>query len=100
MKPTGKTDHVEARYFSSPRDAVAIISALLKREDFFTLASYYDLSGSAIEREELTSGDFFLRIERPAMAHSAGYCDTSTHFFPDFNTKQYILPKGKVIIRW
>lgn len=56
-------------YFSSPEEAVDRITGLLRREDWPTLARYYDLAGTSIERDELTSGRFFLNRERPPNAH-------------------------------
>ena len=56
-------------YFSSPRAAVERVTELLRAEDWPTLARYYDLSGTSIDRAELTSGRFFLRTERPAVTH-------------------------------
>src|SRR5689334_9707968 len=57
------------RYFESPQQAVSLVDELLRKQDWPTLASYYDLSGSGIGRAELSSGKFFLRNERPAVAH-------------------------------
>src|SRR5687767_11878419 len=56
-------------YFSSPADAVAVVTALLRNEDWPTLARYYDLSGSSVSKDALVSGRWFVREERPAMAH-------------------------------
>jgi hypothetical protein len=56
-------------YFDSPASAVGRITDLLRREDWRTLARYYDLTETSIAREELTSGRFFLNRERPANAH-------------------------------
>jgi hypothetical protein len=56
-------------YFASPEDAVTVATELMRREDWATLARYYDLSRSTIPRDALTSGRFFVRTTRPAMAH-------------------------------
>lgn len=42
---------------------------LLRREDWPTLARYYDLTGSSIPLEALTSGRFFLNAARPPSGH-------------------------------
>lgn len=56
-------------YFPSPAEAVGIITGLLRREDWPTLARYYDLTGSSILLEALTSGRFFLNAARPPSGH-------------------------------
>jgi hypothetical protein len=61
-----------ASYFSSPKQAVPVISELLRKEDFKTLANYYDLSASDIQRSALESGDFFIRKKRPEVGHPGG----------------------------
>lgn len=52
-------DRPAVRYFASPQEAVEIGSWLLTHEDFPQLASYYDLRGSDITREQLESGSLF-----------------------------------------
>ena len=56
-------------YFPSPAAAIEPITELLRREDWATLARYYDLGGTSIKRDDLTSGRFFLNQERPPNAH-------------------------------
>ena len=46
---------LSTRFFSSPEEAVEQISDLLRAEDFETLACYYELTGSGIDRSELES---------------------------------------------
>ncbi len=72
-------------YFSSPQGAVPRIAELLRQEDFKTLAKYYDLSGSDIPLSDLESGDFFIRTERPEVAHPAGFWRYKHPFSPGFN---------------
>ena len=74
----------DTRYFASPQEAVNIITELLGQSDWKTLASYYDLSGSGIDREELESGRFFIRQERPEAAHPAGFWRNRHPFAPGF----------------
>lgn len=50
----------ETSAFASPEAAVQQISQLLRDEDWPSLARYYDLEGSDLQREELTSGAFFI----------------------------------------
>lgn len=60
-------------YFESPKKAVPKIAELLLREDFKTLAKYYDLSNSDVELAQLQSGEFFVRTERPEISHPAEF---------------------------
>ncbi len=71
-------------YFSSPAEAVQMITELLKNQNFKTLARYYDLSNSEIKRSELESGDFFIRKKRPEIAHPAGFWRHKHPFAPGF----------------
>ncbi len=73
-----------ASYFSSPEEAVPIITELLKKQDFKTLASYYDLSDSGIKLVDLESGDFFIRKKRPELAHPAEFWRYKHPFSPGF----------------
>jgi len=73
-----------ARYFPSPEAAVPVISDLLRKNDFLTLASYYDLTGSAVTRAELESGEYFIRQERPEAAHPSGAWRYKHPFPPGF----------------
>ena len=71
-------------YFSSPTDAIPIITDLLEKGNFRILARYYDLSNSKIKLSELKSGDFFIRKERPEIAHPAGFWRYKHPFPPGF----------------
>lgn len=71
-------------YFSSPAEAIQIITELLEKGKFMTLAKYYDLSSSDIKLAELESGDFFIRKERPEFAHPAGFWRYKHPFAPGF----------------
>ncbi len=48
-----RVDRKGQSYFTSPEHAVELLLA----KDFRTLADYYDLSGSSIDRRELESGE-------------------------------------------
>jgi hypothetical protein len=72
------------RYFDSPQDAVATTAQLLLEESWETLATYYDLSGTDIDRADLHSGRFFIRTERPEGAHPAGFWRYREPFAPAF----------------
>lgn len=71
-------------YFSSPQEAVSRLAELVRNKEFKTLAKYYDLSGSDIPLADLESGDFFIRTERPEMAHPAGFWRYKHPFPPGF----------------
>ncbi|MEE9118917.1 MAG: hypothetical protein V3U02_10050, partial [Calditrichia bacterium] len=58
-------------YFSSPEEAIPIITELLVKEDFKTLASYYNLTDTEVKLADLESGDFFIRKKRPKSSHPA-----------------------------
>ena len=67
-----KKDMSSALYFSSPEEAINVITGLLQENDYKTLALYYDLRDSNVDISDLNSGDFFIREERPEVAHPAG----------------------------
>ena len=71
-------------FFSSPEEAIPIITELLEKKNFKTLASYYDLGKSDIDYAELGSGDFFIRKERPEAVHPAGFWRFKHPFAPGF----------------
>ena len=79
-------------YFTSPQDAVPIITDALRSEDWATLARYHDLSGSRWRREELEDGSFFLRAERPESAHPGG----SWKYRHPFAPGRMRLPRGEL----
>lgn len=56
-------------YFDSAQQAVEKTTELLKKEDWPTLARYYDLAGTKERPALLRSGDFFVRKEKPANHH-------------------------------
>ena len=64
-----KNEDATARYFRTPQEAVSRINALMKEQNWPVLTSYYDISGTDLDRSELTSGQFFLRTQRPPDAH-------------------------------
>ncbi len=74
----------EAKYFSSPKEAVPAIAELLRKEDFKTLSRYYDLSGSQIAKTQLESGDFFIRTENTEVSHPGGFSRYKHPFAPGF----------------
>ncbi len=71
-------------YFTSPEEAVVRITEMLRQEDFGTLAGYYDLSDSNVPLEDLESGAFFIRTDRPEVAHPAGFWRYRHPFPPGF----------------
>ena len=56
-------------FFGSPEESAARIDRLLRDEDWKTLADFYDLAASGVDKSELTSGRYFLRTERPQEWH-------------------------------
>ena len=64
------------RYFETPADAVEITSDLLKTQKWSVLATYYDLSQSRVDRNQLSNGQFFLDslpAETPALTGPGRY---------------------------
>lgn len=80
----GVTGGTGAAYFDSPQQSVRVITELLRKEDFKSLARYYDLSGTDIERADLEAGGFFIRRDRPGSAHPAGFWRYKHPFAPGF----------------
>ena len=84
-------------YFSSPAESIPIITELLEKKNFKFLAGYYDLSNSEIKLSELESGDFFIRKERPEIAHPAGFWRYKHPFAPGFTFSNIRATKNKGI---
>ena len=87
MNDNNQKDKSKTYYFSSPAEAIQIISELLERKNFKILARYYDLSNSEIKLSELESGDFFIRKERPEIAHPSEFWRYKHPFAPGFKFK-------------
>ena len=87
MEYTNQKNEADNYYFSSPAAAIPIITDLLEKENFKILARYYDLEGSDIRLSELKSGEFFIRRERPEVAHPGGYWRYKHPFAPGFKYK-------------
>lgn len=71
-------------YFESPRAAVPGATPLLTAKDWPTLARYYDISGSRVERSSLENGSFFYSERREGMQHPAGFSRYKHPFAPGF----------------
>jgi len=84
MNDKNQKDNSKTYYFSSPAEAIPIITGLLEKKNFKMLARYYNLSNSEIKLSELESGDFFIRKERPEIAHPAGFWRYKHPFAPGF----------------
>jgi hypothetical protein len=84
MDGNNHQDTLKTYYFSSPAEAIDIITDLLKKSNFKRLAKYYDLSSSGIKLSELESGDFFIRKVRPEFSHPAGFYRYEHPFAPGF----------------
>lgn len=84
MKNNNRNEISEEKYFSSPWEAVPVITDLLKKQDFKTLAAFYDLSSSKFKRADLESGEFFIQREHPELAHPAEFWRYKHPFAPGF----------------
>jgi hypothetical protein len=100
MNDNKQKDMSEIYNFSSPAEAISIITELLEKKNFKILARYYDLSNSEIKLSELESGDFFIRKERPEIAHPAGFWRYKHPFAPGykFNSVQATARDGIYIV--
>ena len=74
----------DAAFFESPKLAVEEIRKMQGEEDWASLARYYDLEGSGIDRQTLVSGEFFIRTERPQLSHPGGFWRYKHPFAPSF----------------
>ena len=84
MNDNKQKDMLDTYYFSSPAEAVPIITELLVKKNFKILAKYYDLSDSEVKISEMESGDFFIRKVRPKFSHPAGFWRYKHPFAPGF----------------
>ena len=72
-------------YFPGPEASVEIITQLLISEDWSSLSSYYYLDeGNGGMIDSLLSGDYFIREERPEVAHPGGFWKYKHPFSPGF----------------
>ena len=101
MKNNSYKEISQAKYFTSPGEAVPVITDLLKKQDFKTLTAFYDLSSSKIKRADLESGEFFIRKERPELAHPAEFWRYKHPFAPGFkfNSVQSTEKEGVYLVR-
>ena len=90
MNDNNQEDGSKTYYFSSPAEAIQIISKLLEKNNFRTLAKYYDISNSEIKLSELESGDFFIRKDRPEITHPAELWRYKHPFAPGFKFKSVL----------
>jgi hypothetical protein len=74
----------ETAYFVSPESAVDAIRKMLTDEDWAALARYYDLTGTTIDYQTLVSGEFFIRSDRPDVAHPGEFWRYRHPFPPSF----------------
>ncbi|MFQ5354507.1 MAG: hypothetical protein ACE5DR_06120 [Thermodesulfobacteriota bacterium] len=73
-------------YFRDPSQAVDSIKTMLISRNWKSLAGYYDLSrADNLDREAMISGDYFIRKERPEVAHPAGFWKYKHPFAPQFS---------------
>jgi len=86
-------------YFTSPEQAVEVARKLLQAEDYCTLADYYDLSGTDIDRPGLECGDYFVRKQRPEVAHPGGFWRYKHPFSPRFKLSSVLPTDRKSVYR-
>lgn len=75
----------EPAFFADPPTAVGEITRLMRGKSWAELARYYDLSGTDIDPDTLVTGAFFVRAERPAVGHPAGFGLYKQPFAPGFS---------------
>jgi hypothetical protein len=78
------TNSMKALYFDSPENAIPVIKELLLASDWEELSRYYDLKNSEVRIESLLSGSFFIRNEKPEVAHPGGFWKYKHPFPPAF----------------
>ena len=73
-------------YFSSPKESVKLISQLLIKEKWDELTKYYFLENTSQETiDSMNNGSYFIRDERPEVAHPSGSWKYKKPFPPMFN---------------
>lgn len=97
--PGPASQPASALYFGSPQEAVERVTELLRREDWPTLARYYALSGTNIARARLTSGEYFLRKERPPSHHPGLPWKYKHPFTPGFKFERAEDAAAKDVVR-
>ena len=88
----------ESMYFSSPQEAVEIISGLLIKKDWKALSRFYYLEGSNIDIAELESGRFFIRTKAPEVSHPGGFWEHKHPFPPQFKYLSHKETGDKIIV--
>lgn len=73
-----------ALYFDTVEQAVEVATPLLEKKEWGTLARYYDLSDSPVERAELENGTFFYSARVEGFQHPAGFDRYKQPFAPGF----------------
>jgi len=76
-------------YFESPEKAIPEIRNLVVASDWKTLSRYYYLKDSDVKIKELLSSDFFIRNEKPDVAHPSGFWKYKHPFAPAFTFKSF-----------
>lgn len=81
---TSLTSKERPLYFATPQAAIETATPLLQAKNWARLARYYDLSGSAVAREELANGSFFYSDRVEGLQHPAGLSRYKHPFAPGF----------------
>jgi hypothetical protein len=88
------------KYFESPEQAVETINQLLKDENWKELYKYYDLEETGIHPKDLISGDFFIRKDKPGVAHPGGFWKYKNPFPLGFKYLRTDLAEGSIHSVW
>ncbi|MBU8893560.1 MAG: hypothetical protein KOO66_12345 [Bacteroidales bacterium] len=86
-------------YFTSPEKSVEIITELLKNKDWEELTNYYYLKNcnqSIID--SMLSGDYFIRKDKPEIAHPGGFWKFKNPFPPGFKYSFYEELEDNIIL--
>jgi len=77
-------------YFESPEQAVERIKIMLLEEQWEKLAAFYDMTDvDDIDEKSLSSGEFFIRKQRPEAAHPGEFWKYKLPFSPQFDYQSH-----------
>lgn len=83
-------------YFENPQEAIPVIKKLLIASDWEMLSRYYDLRNSDITLEKLLTGEFFIRSDKPDVAHPGGFWRYIHPFPPAYKYHHCILTRDNI----
>jgi hypothetical protein len=85
-------------YFDNPKQAVDTITKLLVSSAWEELSTYYDLSGTGVDRSRLISGEYFVRENVPEVGHPAGSAKYKEPFAPGFSYQSHSTRSDGVVV--